>query len=145
MRRYFRVLVTGSRGWTEAAAVGTALGAMAVGARAGGYDGMTVVHGAARGADTFADQWARVRNAGGLPIEPEPHPADWAGRGKAAGGERNLAMVKLGADVCIAFIGPCTNRRCRKPKPHDSHGTTQCMTLAERYGIHVVSIRPVVS
>lgn len=136
----FRVLVTGSRDWSDAEAIDTALSAMARGAAEGGYDGMTVVHGGASGADSLAQRWASLRRDAGQPVVPEPHPARWS-RGASAGMERNREMVDLGADVCVAFVGPCNRPRCRRPKPHDSHGTAQCMRLAERAGIHVVSIR----
>lgn len=139
---YFRVLCTGSRTWTDYDAVTRALDAVEFGARAGHYSGLTVVHGAAPGADMLADRWVRWRRSQGWAVAVERHPADWSGRGKAAGPERNLAMVKRGADVCVAFIAPCKSSRCRRPKPHDSHGTEKCAAMAERYGIHVVPIRP---
>lgn len=50
---------------------------------------------------------------------------------------RNEHMVSLGADRCLAFIGPCERPGCRKPKPHGSHGTTRTAVLAENAGIPV--------
>jgi hypothetical protein len=46
-------------------------------------------------------------------------------------------MVSLGADRCLAFIGPCTSPRCRKAGPHPSHGASGCADLAEAAGIPV--------
>jgi hypothetical protein len=67
-----------------------------------------VVHGACidkrtkelSGADRWADEWARDRG-----VEVEPHPADWATWGKAAGPMRNKQMAEAGAHGCIAFPG----------------------------------------
>jgi hypothetical protein len=53
----------------------------------------------------------------------------------AAGPRRNGEVVARGADRCLAFISPCTNRRCHKPQPHGSHGATGCADLAEKAGI----------
>jgi hypothetical protein len=77
----------------------------------------------------------RIATGWGLAVER--HPADWDKYGKAAGPRRNAEMVALGADVCLAFIGPCTKRDCRQPGPHGSHGTTNCADLAKDAGIKV--------
>ena len=87
-----RVLVTGSRTWTDQAVIAAAL-------REHCPPGAVLVTGACQhGADAIAERlWA---SWGG---QAERHPADWpAGRG--AGFARNAAMVALGADVCLAFI-----------------------------------------
>lgn len=63
---------------------------------------LIVVHGdCPTGADVLADRWARRREPD---VTVEPHPADWKIYGKAAGPRRNAHMVKLGADMCIAFL-----------------------------------------
>lgn len=62
-----------------------------------------VVHGGARGVDTYADNWAKLRN-----IETIPFPvsnAEWKEYGKRAGILRNKEMA-LVADGLIAF---CAN------------------------------------
>lgn len=93
---------------------------------------LKVVHGACpTGADHWVDQWAVSNCNLGL---SEPHPADWS-LGRSAGPKRNAEMVALGADLCLAFIGPCTSPRCSIEEPHDSHGASGCADLAERAGI----------
>lgn len=71
----------------------------------------------------------------------ERRPADWARHGrKPAGGIRNGQMVQemvtngaaCGNGECIAFTGLCLSARCRRPEPHESHGTTDCLTQARR-------------
>jgi hypothetical protein len=60
-----------------------------------------------------------------LGFTAEPHPADWAQHGKAAGMIRNREMVALGADVVLAFpLG-------RSP------GTRGCIRTAEEAGLTV--------
>lgn len=140
----FRVLVTGSRAWPDEQAIWDALDGFWTGAMAGGYSSLTVVHGAAKGADLMAYRWARYRALNRRwAVEHEPHPADWS-TGKAAGVARNAGMVRLGADVCLAFLAPCADTKCRRQAAHDSHGATHCADLADRAGIHVERFHPVV-
>ena len=125
-----RILVTGSRDWTDRHTIEMALWKAV---RGWNLSAVTVVHGACRtGADDLADQ---VASSAGMTVEP--HPADWAQFGRRAGFVRNADMVRLGADVCLAFIGPCSDRCCLRPKPHGSHGAAGCALLAERAGIEV--------
>jgi hypothetical protein len=88
-----RVLVTGSRAWTDEQVIADAL-------REHWHDGtaLLVTGACPRGADAIAERiW---RSWGGL---VERHPADWQ-TGRDAGMRRNAGMVALGADVCLAFI-----------------------------------------
>ncbi|SFD13519.1 SLOG family protein [Streptomyces aidingensis] len=136
----FRLIITGSRDWTDTAAIRDALDyAMCyIQERR-----LVVVHGACpTGADRHADQLARQMRARGMPVDIEPHPAvghptedfgPWPG----AGPRRNAHMIALGADACYAFIRPCAKRRCRHPGPHGSHGATGCADRAEAAGILV--------
>lgn len=112
-----RVLVTGSRNWTNEAAVYSALTELIRTSNR-----ITVVHGACpTGADAIAHHWATsVPGA-----TAEPHPAEWDRHGKAAGPIRNQQMVDLGADVCLAFL------------LGESRGTRDCMRRAEAAGIPV--------
>ena len=100
-----RVLVTRSRSWTDRDAVWAALDRIATRR----YASLTVVHGAAsRGADQHAAAWVEHQRRLGHPIQQEPHPANWAHDGRAAGMPWNPCMVAAGADLCLTFIDPCT-------------------------------------
>ena len=118
----YRVLVTGSREFTDYGAIRKELGNL-VGNGVGNCDShrVVVVHGAARGADELADRAAKA-----LGMSTEPHPADWS-RGRGAGCARNAEMVRLGADVCMAFYQPGAGNR----------GTDHCARTAEAAGIPV--------
>ncbi len=129
-----RMLITGSRDWTDGRAVERAM-IQAVRDLGDRVTPITVVHGDAPGADNLADQVARK-----YAMNVERHPADWT-VGRKAGPLRNAAMVARGADVCLAFIGDCSSPRCRKPGPHPSHGATGCAALAEEAGIPVRRIQ----
>ena len=128
----YRVLVTGSRDWTDYEAVCFEVARLVL-----THPGwVVVVHGAARdGADRFAHLAARACGA-----PEEPHPADWKRWNRRAGMIRNAGMVKAGADECLAFIMPCTRQGCDRPGPHGSHGATHCADLAEKAGIPVLRI-----
>jgi hypothetical protein len=139
----YRVLVTGSRTWDDRAAVNGALDALLA-----EHGTLIVVHGACReGADKMAHDWALEKHYatsyGAVTIEP--HPADWRPDGvfdRAAGPKRNAEMVSLGADLCLAFVMPCADQRCRIAVEHGSHGASHCVTLAEKAGIEVRLFRP---
>jgi hypothetical protein len=123
----YRVLVTGSRDWTDANIIYAALSAER--SLAVQQDRkLVVVHGHARhGADALADAWARGR---GLPVER--HPAPWRQNGvynPQAGLYRNRKMVDLGADACLAFIRS------------GSRGASHCARLADEAGIPVTYYR----
>lgn len=119
----WRILVTGSRTWSDILRMTDELRNEVLGARMCGLRPV-IVHGACpRGADMIAARWAR-----GYGVDQEPHPADW-GSGRSAGFRRNAEMVKLGADVCVAFIRD------------GSHGATHCADLAEKAGIPVRRVR----
>jgi hypothetical protein len=109
-----RVLVTGSRTWTDNAVIRDALAPFRA-------PGAVLVHGDAPGADRIA---AAIWRSWGLGTEP--HPAHWAQHGRAAGFLRNRHMVALGADVCVAFI-----------RDH-SRGAGHTAALAERAGIPTI-------
>ena len=109
-----RLLVTGSRDWTDKATIYSAISNAAIPPW-----GWTLVSGACpTGADRIAEGFAE-----GLGMVVERHPADWDQHGKRAGFLRNAAMVQLGADVCLAFIKSA------------SKGATMTANLAEKAGI----------
>jgi YspA, cpYpsA-related SLOG family len=115
-----RILITGSRTWTDAETIRAAIRQAAL-----RCPDAVVVHGAAHGADRLAGAAARA-----LGLQEEQHPARWDEHGKAAGFIRNREMVQLGADVCLAFI------------KDGSRGATHCAALAEKTGIPVRRFEP---
>lgn len=119
-----RILVTGSRDWSDRTVIHGAL----IKALEWSTIGTPVlVHGAARGADTLAAEvweWLGKSVPGGLAVDP--HPAKWRLYGKAAGSMRNQHMVSLGADICLTFALP------------QSVGTFDCAGRARKAGIRVV-------
>lgn len=114
-----RILVTGSREWTDRAMIEEALISLTRGLS---WHKVTVIHGGARGADLIADQVAHD-----FDMQVEVHPADWEMHGKAAGPIRNQEMVDAGADVCVAFFHPDAQNR----------GTSDCAARAAKAGIPV--------
>ena len=144
-----RILVTGSRDWTDRTGIARVL--MRIIADncpmllddKGNPDrrdtsDVVIVHGACRGADLLAAEWAEGCDP---PIKVEPHPAIWevdSIYNPAAGYERNAEMVRLGADVCTAFLHACHSPKCRRTEVHGSHGASHCSDLAERVGIQTI-------
>lgn len=114
-----RILVTGSRTWTNRNWLSMEL-ISAAAETAGGLEvPVTLVSGACpRGADRIAEELAKSWD-----WTVERHPADWKAYGKAAGFIRNQQMVDLGADICLAFVR------------NGSRGATHCGQAAERAGI----------
>lgn len=119
-----RILITGSRGWTDEVAIIDALLTVTDGVY--NNDSITVVHGGAAGADTLAGE-AAARYLPGCTIEV--HQPAWQADGRfdrGAGFKRNQKMVDLGADYCLAF------------KLNDSRGTAHCISRAAAAGIKVL-------
>jgi YspA, cpYpsA-related SLOG family len=118
MGQPFRLLVTGSRTWTDITAIEQALAVIL----ARHPEGVLLVHGACpHGTDAIAAAYA-ARTPG---YQIEAHPADWRRYGRAAGYRRNAEMIALGADGCAAFI--------RGGSP----GSTSAVRLARAAGIPV--------
>lgn len=82
-----------------------------------------LMHGAAKGADTLAEEWAR--NSG---VPCQAYHADWETHGKAAGPIRNQRMLDNGLPhMVIAFLG--------------GKGTADMMRRAKAADVPVVRIR----
>ncbi len=80
-----------------------------------------LIHGAAKGADTFASEWATMRDVAEIAF-----PANWKAHGKGAGPRRNIAMLDAHPDaIVVAFPVP------------DSIGTFHCIKEAEKRGMTV--------
>ncbi|MER5843234.1 SLOG family protein [Streptomyces prasinus] len=149
MVKPYRVLVTGSRDWADEKLIRREL--TRAWREAGGP--IVVVHGGCpTGADAQAVQWvADWPSTGFSGATEERHPADWdhctdacpQGHRKpkrpgdmvhpgvcddycpAAGPRRNRELVRLGADLCLAFIRD------------GSRGASHTAALAEKAGIPV--------
>lgn len=125
-----RILVTGSRRWTDYDMIRNLLAAIDRQEVPEVLDALdlpnttthTLVHGGARGADTIAGQIAKE-----LGWIVEVHYPDWVKFPKTAGFIRNQAMVDLGADLCLAFI----------KVDSQTGGTRDCMKRARMAGITV--------
>jgi len=79
-----------------------------------------VVHGAATGADTFGESWAKASG-----IAFKPYPADWDTFKHAAGSIRNAEMLKDNPDIELVIVFPGNN------------GTNNMRNKAEKAGINV--------
>ena len=120
-----RVIVCGSRTWTDKDLIWARLDDLP--------DGAQIVHGAHHsGADHFAHLWCEIN----APSREEPVQARWREEGKKAGPLRNRIMLARGADLVIAF-------RSRG----DSRGTDHMVGIARAAGVPVERIldRPVES
>lgn len=119
----YRILVTGSRELSPASE-GIVIDALRMAHgdafQLDRHGEIVLVHGAAAGIDRLA---AEIAERAGWALEA--HRADWEGRGKIAGPERNARMVAAGADICLAF-----------PRS-GSRGTWDCIRRAADAGIPV--------
>lgn len=108
-----KVVVCGSRDWANPWPILCELRKLPLEA--------TVIHGAARGADRLAGELAV-----GLGFrEVLAVPADWRGKGKAAGAMCNRAMLGMKPDLVLAF------------PLRDSVGTRHMIDIARRAGVEV--------
>jgi hypothetical protein len=124
-----RVLVTGSRDWSDRGILRAALDQLLA-----EHGPTTVVHGACPpNADALADQWAHDTAPTG--VLAERHPADWRPHGRSAGFIRYAAIVAAGADLVLAFFDPgATNRGVpRTAAPRDA-GRHRCAPVPAATG-----------
>lgn len=111
----FRLLISGSRHWTDEATIAVILQQYL------NEEDVVLVSGACpRGADRICEEFAAE-----VGWKVELHPADWDTYGTRAGFVRNADMVKLGADACVAFI------------KNQSKGATMLVDLARTAGMRV--------
>lgn len=85
-------------------------------------EGITIVSGAARGADKLGERYAQERG-----YKIDSHPAKWDEFGKSAGYIRNKEMAQ-NADALVAFWDG------------KSRGTKHMIDLAKQYGLKVIVI-----
>ena len=116
-----RIMVTGSRYWTDVTALGLALQSEA---GATPPADLTLIHGDAQGADRAAASYAE-----GLGWTVQAYPPDPPGAGPQLTA-RNQAMIDSGPDVVLAF-----------PLP-GSVGTWDTVNRAKRAGITVRISKP---
>lgn len=113
------VLVTGDRNWQDVQKVRDALKKLP--------KNTTIVHGAAKGADSIADKVAKE-----LGFTIIPYKADWQLYGRAAGPIRNRQMFNENhPDLVIAF----------HPDLSKSKGTRDMVNYAKAQGTRVIHIR----
>jgi hypothetical protein len=108
-----KVLVCGSRDWADEDRIADVLAEYAP-------DHPTILHGAARGADSIADRVAKLYG-----YEVKPFAADWYGMGRRAGIVRNLRMLDEEPDLVVAF------------QRERSRGTQHTIDEARKRGIPV--------
>jgi hypothetical protein len=81
-----------------------------------------IIHGAARGADAYAGQWAGKNNISCIIFRP-----DWKKHGGAAGPIRNQEMLDIAKpDLVVAFPG--------------GRGTADMVRRANKAGIRVMEV-----
>jgi hypothetical protein len=118
-----RILVTGSRDWTDGGVIATALSDAV---NSDFFGSHLLIYGCARGADTIAFEIADAWD-----WEAEAHVANWEEYGRRAGPIRNSGMIEHGnPDICLAF-----------PLP-GSKGTWDMIRKANAAGIEVRIIPP---
>src|SRR6059058_4985184 len=114
-----RIIVTGSRNWTNYPAVCATLDSL---------DVASLDHGDCPGADRFADRWAKLRD-----VPHHAHPADWGRLGRRAGPLRNIEMfTNVHPDAVVAF------KDAFGLNPHG--GTEHMVGLAEAAGTPVLLV-----
>lgn len=122
-----RLLVCGSRDWTDAELLARELAAAVAEVEHWFWEAPSIVQGGARGADALARAWAEAE---GLIVET--FPADWDRYGRSAGYRRNVEMLESGVDACLAFS-------TRWPA---TRGTGHMCRLAYDAGLPVTFVTP---
>lgn len=121
-----RVLICGSRDWDDDEIIDVVVSGLTR-----EYRPLTLIHGAARGADSIAAESGRVDQGRGLAVNVIPFPADWDAHGRAAGPIRNQQMLDEGKpDWVIAFTNDL----------EASRGTRDMVGRAHKAGVPVYVI-----
>lgn len=119
-----KVMVTGSRTWTDKRAVLDALAAHVP------ADAHIIVGDCPTGADAIVrDHWPSEQTS--------VHFANWSLLGRAAGARRNQEMVDTKPDLVLAFPLNCDLTRCRGKRGHWTHGTYDAVRKAKAAKIKV--------
>lgn len=97
---------------------------------------IVIIEGGAAGADTLCrlEAWSRGWHVATVK-------ALWGFYGNSAGHIRNDAMTTMEPHACAAFIGKCVKENCPVPKPHDSHGVSDCIGRVKAAGIQLWEYR----
>lgn len=86
------------------------------------FEDLSIIHGAAKGADTLAGRWASANG-----VSCVSFPADWKAYGRSAGPVRNGEMLSRGKpDLVLAFPG--------------GRGTENMIAQATAGGVKVVRV-----
>ena len=114
-----KILVCGGRDFIAKERLFSVLDGIDIGGRID-----SVVHGASRGADTLAGEWARSRGRIEIPV-----PADWDKWGRSAGPRRNEQMLAENPDISlvVAFLG--------------GRGTADMVFKASEAGLSVLEVK----
>lgn len=110
-----KIMVTGSRSITDKHSIRNAIDTVRPLVERGGYKEVIFFHGAARGVDRIAGEYADELGWRVVPV-----PADWDGLGKSAGYVRNDIMMKLSQWVIAIYDG-------------ESRGTKHVLDNIKRY------------
>ncbi|MFF2053682.1 SLOG family protein [Leifsonia sp. NPDC058194] len=137
-----RILMTGSRDWTDAQVSADALNATLALLGVSAAEAI-LVHGGAAGADQLLAQTAQQHG-----IATEGHPAEWGVHTsrcpawhhgldvcKLAGHRRNDAMIAAGAEACLAFPTHGYHLAEGEDRARTSRGTWDCAEKAMKAGI----------
>jgi hypothetical protein len=139
-----RVLVCGSRTFRDGTMVNAVLDGLwtehTVGYLVADMNGMTLIEGGARGADSLAAWWAQQspmhahnERPDNPPFEHLTFPAKWDEHGKGAGYIRNKQMLDEGKpNMVVAFVD--------KPLA-ESKGTAMMVNLANAAGVPVFVVQ----
>lgn len=131
-----RVLICGSRDWTDSLPITSVLDGLLFLHNCGfgtlTLDPMVIIEGGATGADEIAAAWAetwkdREPYDFGVPrLTHEQYPADWKRYGRSAGPIRNQAMLETKPSVAFAFV--------TMPMP-ESRGTADMVRRLKEAGV----------